>query len=160
MKIRKVILLILIVLLLLTIFLFSNQTGVKSINVSDKLASVIIDKVATITHKEISLSHKKELIKKSRFLIRKTAHFTLYFTLGILVYLILSTYNLKWKVLYSLLICLILASFDEIHQLFSIGRTAQVYDVFIDTMGSLVGILVTIIFIKIVNKFHFSKQVK
>lgn len=159
MKTRKLILL-LIIILLLAIFLFSSQNGSQSINVSDKLSSIIIDKVYTLKNKEISLKEKNKLIRKNRYLIRKLAHFTLYFTLGILIYLLIFTYNVKKSFLKSILICLALASFDELHQLFTAGRSAKLGDVFIDTIGSIIGIILTIIIIKLFNKQMKNKTNK
>lgn len=48
---------------------------------------------------------------------------------------------MKHKVLISILVCMIYAITDETHQLFVSGRTEQVLDVLIDTIGSLTSIL-------------------
>ena len=42
----------------------------------------------------------------------------------------------------SMIICIIYASLDETHQLFVYGRTAQVLDVLIDSIGSLISMLI------------------
>ena len=39
-----------------------------------------------------------------------------------------------------MVICIIYVSLDETHQLFIYGRTAQVLDVLIDSVGSLISI--------------------
>ena len=41
-----------------------------------------------------------------------------------------------------MVICIIYASLDETHQLFVYGRTVQVLDVLIDSVGSLISILI------------------
>ncbi len=142
MKLKRVIYTILLIIWMLVIFLFSNQTASKSQSTSDKVASDIVDVVEVVTKNDIKESKKESIIENTRFIVRKTAHFTLYFILGIIVYLLLTSYNVKRPILYSILFCLLYACSDEIHQLFSSGRTAKVMDVCIDTFGSSVAIII------------------
>ncbi|MFP5109854.1 VanZ family protein [Neobacillus sp. C211] len=53
-------------------------------------------------------------------------------------------------------ICVLFAVSDEFHQLFVAGRGAQVKDVFIDSAGAIVGIVIY----GIVNRFLSKKSVK
>lgn len=154
MKTKKVVLISLLVLLLLVIFIFSGQDGNKSINTSDTFASIIIDKLAEIKKKDLSPERKKELVIETRFIVRKIAHFALYFLLGGITYLVMSIYLKDKKLVLlisSLAICILFASIDELHQLFTVGRTAQIYDVVVDTLGSGCGII-TVYFINILIK--------
>ena len=141
MKIKKVIYTVLLIIWLLVIFLFSNQTASKSQSTSDKVASDIVDVVETVTKNEIKKDKKESIIESTRFLVRKTAHFTLYFILGIIVYLLFTSYGVKKTVFYSILFCFLYACSDEIHQLFLDGRTAKILDVCIDTCGSSLAII-------------------
>ena len=77
MKIKKVIYTVLLIIWLLVIFLFSNQTASKSQSTSDKVASDIVGVVETVTKNEIKKAKKENIIENTRFLVRKTAHFTL-----------------------------------------------------------------------------------
>lgn len=74
------------------------------------------------------------------------------------------TYNLKEldKLGYSLIIGVIYASSDEIHQSFTPGRGPLLTDVMIDTMGVLLGILLVMLVIKIYEKINekLKKKVK
>ena len=142
MKLKRVIYTILLIIWMLVIFLFSNQTASKSQSASDKVASDIVDVVEVVTKNDIKESKKESIIENTRFIVRKTAHFTLYFILGIIVYLLLTSYNVKRPIFYSILFCFLYACSDEIHQLFSSGRTAKVMDVCIDTFGSSVAIII------------------
>lgn len=142
MKLKRVIYTILLIIWMLVIFLFSNQTASKSQSASDKVASDIVDVVEVVTKNDIKESKKESIIENTRFIVRKTAHFTLYFILGIIVYLLLTSYNVKRPIIYSILFCLLYACSDELHQLFSSGRTAKVMDVCIDTFGSSVAIII------------------
>lgn len=141
MKIKKLIYTVLLIMLLLVIFLFSNQTANKSQSTSDKVASGIVDIVETVSKNSIKKDKRKSIIENTRFLVRKTAHFTLYFILGIIVYLLFTSYGVKKIVFYSIMFCFIYACSDEIHQLFLDGRTAKILDVCIDTCGSSLAII-------------------
>lgn len=143
MKTKRIVLALLLIIIMSSIFIFSEQDGNTSKNTSDTFTSVVIDKITDVTKKEITKEKKKNLIVNTRFIVRKMAHFTVYLVLGILIYQFLSTFNINKIVLYSILFCLLYAITDEIHQLYSIGRTARVYDVIIDTIGSSLGIIVT-----------------
>lgn len=141
MKIKKIIYTVLLIMLLLVIFLFSNQTANKSQSTSDKVASGIVDIVETVTKNEIKKDKRESIIENTRFLVRKTAHFTLYFVLGIIVYLLFTSYGVKKIVFYSILFCFLYACGDEVHQLFLDGRTAKILDVCIDTCGSSLAVI-------------------
>ena len=75
-----------------------------------------------------------------RFIVRKVAHFTEYLILGILVINALKYNTIKDMMKLSILICILYASLDEIHQLFVSDRAGNIIDVLIDTLGSLSGI--------------------
>ena len=151
---KKYFLVILLVFWLLVIFLFSNQTASKSQSTSDKVASDIVDVVETVTKNEIKKDKKENIIENTRFLVRKTAHFTLYFILGIIVYLLFNSYGVKKILFYSILFCFLYACSDEIHQLFLDGRTAKVLDICIDTCGSSLAIISLFYLHEFQKKYH------
>ena len=57
--------------------------------------------------------------------------------------MLVKEYNLTLKemIIASLLICIMYAVSDEVHQSFVIGRAGRLLDVFIDTLGSITGII-------------------
>ena len=69
------------------------------------------------------------------------------------------TYKLKEfnKLSYSLILSVVYATSDELHQCFTPGRGPAITDVMIDTMGALVGILLVILCKKILIKIRKSK---
>ena len=137
---KKIIYTTLLVIWMIVIFMFSNDSGTSSLSKSDRVARNTINTVSKITKKKYTESKKDKIIKNTRFIIRKTAHFTLYFILGVLVYLTFRSYGISNRVfIYSILFCLVYAISDEIHQLISSDRTARVLDVLIDTSGSIVS---------------------
>ena len=91
---------------------------------------------------------KNKLVEDSQFCVRKLAHFSIYTLLGIFLMLFFITFegNIKTKVIYVVIICILYAISDEIHQSFSDGRTPMIRDVFIDTMGGLTGSLLVAVF--------------
>lgn len=137
--IRKVIKIILVLLWMMMIFLLSNEEAVQSSKKSDGL---IIRSVELFTGKSLSVQEKEKVLKYLVFPVRKCAHLSLYLILGILVISLLREYmviNAK-LVLLSLLICFLYACSDEIHQLFVPGRSGEVRDVLIDTLGACLGV--------------------
>lgn len=83
-----------------------------------------------------------ESVKTGNFLIRKAAHFTVYFVLGLGL---TGAFHFQKKVpawIPSLLLGAGFAATDEFHQSF-IGRTAMVEDVVLDSCGVAAGCLVS-----------------
>lgn len=128
------------------IFAFSNQNAEVSENVSDGFTSKVVDVVASVKKDESIKENKKEIIEDSRLFIRKTAHFSLYLVLGILIYLNVKDVKKINPIIISLMFCILYACSDEIHQMFINERTAKVLDILIDTTGSLIGILLIYLF--------------
>ena len=58
----------------------------------------------------------------------------------------------KSKIALSAILGVLYAISDEIHQMFSAGRTARIFDVGVDTCGVIFGILIIIILSKIIQK--------
>lgn len=149
--------LLLIIVWLLVIFFFSAENAEKSEQRSDE---VIVETVETIRQKELTQSEKETIINKYIVIVRKSAHFFLYFILGILVFFFLKD---KWKftlktVLITIIFCLIYAITDEVHQLFINGRTARIIDVIIDTCGSSLSSLIIYLIFKLINKIKNKKS--
>lgn len=81
-------------------------------------------------------------------LVRKAAHFTLYFVLGVLLILTIRTSSVAatvvWRraILAAILIAALYAISDELHQTLVGGRSGQVSDVLLDTIAAAVGVVV------------------
>ena len=135
---KKLIKLILVILWMLLIFSFSNQKAIDSSKLSDglivKVANIFVDKA-------LSKEKQEEILEKYTTIVRKTAHFVIYLILGILVINLFIEYDIKHLILISLLVCLLYSISDEFHQLFIDGRSGEVRDIIIDTIGSLTGII-------------------
>lgn len=132
---------ILLILWMGLIFSFSNQTGTSSSSLSTK----VLTRIAVTIDKDMTDEEIDEFVDKYSFIIRKVAHLTIYFILGILAYINLKEYMKVTPalVIYSIIFCLVYASTDEIHQLLVNGRSGNIYDVILDTCGSTLAILIS-----------------
>lgn len=149
----KVVKICFLVLWMALIFSFSNQKDVDSSKISDSFIDRTVVKIYKIFNENITKEKENEIIEKYTYPIRKFAHYTLYFILGILSFLVVKDYSINKKlIIYSLLICFLYACSDEFHQLFIIGRSARVLDVLIDTFGSSCSISIFYIFNKKISK--------
>jgi len=134
---RKVFSWTLVILWMALIFYMSHQPAAKSSELSSGITVIISDiiqKVVTdIKLNQDSLSH----------IIRKSAHFLEYMVLGVLVVnSLLDTDKPKPRLIFlAILMCILYAISDEIHQIFVPGRSGQVSDVLIDSLGGLAGVL-------------------
>ena len=119
---------ILMLLWMFLIFLMSSFDATESANQSNFIVNIITD------------IFKIENIELLSFIIRKLAHFTEYLILGSLTINMLNKNDISKKYLLSILICIIYATSDEIHQIFVPGRACQIRDILIDSIGSITGV--------------------
>lgn len=136
--IKKIIKILLVLIIMSTIFIFSAERDTKSTGRSD---GIIIRTTEFILGRKLNDREKKLYIDKYVVVVRKTAHFTLYFLLGLAFISFLYEFDLTNKklILYTILFVFIYACSDEIHQLFIPGRSGEILDVLIDTAGGLVS---------------------
>lgn len=151
-NILRIILIILLLGTFYIIFGFSSQDGEESSGVSRTITEKITSNAKWVQEK--SEDEKQETLDMVEKVIRKIAHFSIYTVVGILLMALMSTYNLsnRKRAIISEITGIIYASSDEIHQLFTPGRSAQITDVMIDSMGVLLGILLVILTIKLYKK--------
>lgn len=110
------------------IFLMSSFDATESTNQSNFIVNIITN------------IFKIENIELLSFIIRKLAHFTEYLILGLLVANMFTKNNINNLYLISIILCIIYATSDEIHQLFVAGRACQLRDILIDSIGSITGV--------------------
>lgn len=118
--------LLLVILWVIFIFVMSSFDATSSSNQSNFIVDII---TSIINIKDIGLLS---------LIIRKLAHFIEYFILGILVINFITRYDKK--IIIAILLCIIYATSDEIHQIFVPGRSCQIIDIMIDSLGSIMGI--------------------
>lgn len=125
---KKQLSIILVLIWMIIIFIMSSFDATESANQSNFIVNIITN------------IFKIENIEVLSFIIRKLAHFTEYLILGFLTINMLNKNDISKKYLISILICLIYATSDEIHQIFAPGRACQIKDILIDSIGSITGI--------------------
>ncbi len=134
---KRGILFVLLIAWMIVIFMFSNETGDTSQKTSNAVIIKAVDTTAAVLKQDIKPDKKEKIVANTSFIVRKAAHFTEYFILNLIVYLLLKTYNLKYSLIYSILFCACFATSDEIHQLFVAERSGKLLDVLIDTSGAI-----------------------
>ena len=72
--------------------------------------------------------------------LRKCAHFAEYFVLGVLWLVVLRPIVLKYQKLVAIGLCALTASVDEVIQRFVPGRSGQLKDILLDSVGAVFGV--------------------
>ena len=131
------------------IFSFSNQPATESSKVSGGLCH------------RLDMTEKQQLAmaEKIEYPVRKAAHMTEYAILGLLSFAFYRGILKKEKrqFLAALLTAAVYAATDEFHQYFIPGRSAEVMDVCIDTLGASIGLAILFFTLKVVRK-HCQKS--
>ncbi len=177
MKTKKIIFLILIIINCITIFHFSNQVAQTSSSSSGRIVNFVMKVLPQFKNMQ---EHQKEHIANEVLqpIVRKLAHFSIYTLLGFLT----MNYALACKkqndtcytgeqcsplqyikdknriILYSWLFGILYAVTDEIHQFFVPGRSCEIRDVCIDSLGVLTGIIFVLMIIVIYKKVKSNEE--
>lgn len=139
--------------LMIVIFLFSAKTAEQSSNTSGSFAEKVLTLVVP-GFSDFSEVQQKQAVDSIQFIVRKGAHFAVYFALGTLCLFAMNTYDVtaKQKVVTALSISFVYAVSDEIHQLFVPGRAGQIRDVLIDFAGAVTGVALATLIIFVCRK--------
>ena len=144
---------ILVIFWMFVVFDFSSAYGDNSSNTSGNTIRFVV----RLFNKNIDEVSLEAIVEKYQFLVRKLAHFAIYFIGGILLFNLF--YNLKKLIYidynektYSIFCGFLYSVSDEIHQSFVPGRSGRVLDVIIDTSGVIIGVLFLYMIIILKNK--------
>ncbi len=136
------------------IFMMSSQPATQSTQTSSKFVLKIIDIIYRDFNK-ISTQQQNNIIHTITLIVRKTAHFTEYFILGLLSTGVAITYNNKKRYLnyvFSVLFSVVYAVSDELHQYFVPGRACRFLDICIDAAGSICAAFLMVFIVNTVKK--------
>src|SRR3954451_21395307 len=130
------------------IFYLSHQPATESSELSTGITKIIVKSVEEVT------PHKGIDIGSFNTMVRTNAHFFTYLVLGILVINTLRKSGVHGyrSMGIALLICVLYAVSDEVHQIFIPGRGAEVKDVLIDSAGASVGVLMYLVISRLMKK--------
>lgn len=139
MFVRRGVYFVLTIMCMILIFSFSSKNSTSS----DYTSKGLINQGISIYEKvfDCHVEHSV-LVRKLNGPIRKLAHYSIYFLLGVFVYLLLFYSNIKHAGIFTFIVCFIYAVMDEVHQLYVPGRTGRVFDVMIDSSGVVAAIFI------------------
>ena len=138
---KKIIKFILIILVMSLIFNFSSDNSTTSTKKSDGLISKV-----------------GEIIIGRNLTKEEKNHFIIYLFLGILLISFIKEFKINNSLQLALLTSLFYACTDEIHQYFVPGRSCEVRDVLIDTLGAFTGIILYKYIYKLRRSLHEQKE--
>ena len=170
--IKRIIFLLMLLVTFFLIFNFSSQDAEVSGSVSRKVTAFIVEMLSKVKNmdtnlkiyyimklnpiinllskfKNMDMSLRLHYIEMLHPIIRKLAHFSIYTLVGFSIMGFMCTFNIKniFKLIISMCVGVTYAVTDEIHQSFIPGRMPQLFDVGIDSIGVLTGILIMIFLI-------------
>lgn len=156
----RIIFSILAILCMIMIFCFSLENSDESSETSMKLTDTAVHIVVDDFE---DLPEKKQLtiLDKATFIIRKSAHFSLFAMLGFLVSM--SVGRRKFFSIASagaVIFCFLYAVSDEFHQSFVPGRSCEFRDMMIDTSGAVTGMLISMAIMFIFRKITQKRKNK
>lgn len=134
---KKYLYLTLVVIWMIVIFYFSSQEATQS----QGLSNGVIAYLEKLFHLHI-INANTPIEAFVSFFVRKAAHMSEYAILGMLLYLCLYHSSLKQAILVAFCIAVLYAGSDEIHQLFVEGRSGQLFDVGVDSIGVMLGLCI------------------
>lgn len=144
---------LLVVGIMIMIYSLSHQPATQSRQLSNHFIEAFkqVIQVAPV----LSTSTKATLLSEAGFYIRKLAHMWIYALLGSIILAALWQTSIRKEKCFILALGLstLYALIDEWHQFYVAGRSAELRDVLIDSMGALAGILVTWFMIFCTKKF-------
>ena len=96
---------------------------------------------------------------------RKLAHMTLFACLGFSFSYFLKGLNPSKfpnviTTISAFIVCFCYGTIDEVHQIFTPGRSSEISDIFIDTLGGCIGIAAFIAIFCFWNRFRLRKKSK
>lgn len=134
---------VLTVAMMVLIFCFSTEDAAHSDRTSGKISSEVVH-VVHPDYDQKPPQIQKVYFDDAQHIVRKTAHFTEYLLLGLLIRLCLESWfgSRKGMLPVAWGAGTIYAGTDELHQLMIDGRSGQLTDVMIDSCGVLTGALI------------------
>lgn len=125
---------VLVIGIMATVFFFSSQSGGESNHLSQGVLEHILGFF------QIHVDPMK--LDQYNLVLRKIAHFSLYFLLGAgaMGFLLTTPLKKKYCFMLSLVFCVFFAATDEYHQFLLGTRNGNVMDVLLDSMGAMVGV--------------------
>lgn len=128
-----------VILWMIMIFTFSAQPAKESEKISMGITGMILKFIEDLA---LIAGANADLIAKTDYFVRKSAHALVFFVLAMLVANAFLKTGVRWSraLVFAFLITIGYACTDEIHQMFVPGRACMLSDVVIDGMGAVAGL--------------------
>lgn len=173
---QRILALILVLMWMITVFIFSSQDGVDTLNTSGAVISVIestTNNTSEVVSDNLGKTDNKNSLENKKYkytysnkiqrIVRKNAHYFLYMLGGVFLSVFFCA-DSKYKssqiklAIYAIMTGIVYAFTDEFHQRFVPGRTGSLKDVFIDSIGVITGVVLVYILRIILNKKRKDKM--
>lgn len=173
---QRILALILVFMWMITVFIFSSQDGVDTLNTSGAVISVIestTNNTSEVVSDNLGKTDNKNSLENKKYkytysnkiqkIVRKNAHYFLYMIGGVFLSVFFCA-DSRYKVIkikfaiYAIIVGIVYACTDEFHQRFVPGRTGSIKDVFIDSIGVITGVILVFILKIILNKKRKDKM--
>lgn len=139
---------VLVIAWMAVIFRFSSSSGESS----TKTSRGTLEKIIVIFNKNIDEIRLNEIVKKYDVYFRKLTHYGIYLIGGMIIFSMYYNLNklkegkVKYVKVLSIVTGIIYAATDELHQYFVIGRSGEVADVVLDSIGIATGVVMVWLF--------------
>lgn len=145
------------------IFLFSSQEARESENISrNGVTKFILSHYSGFDN--FSEEKKIQIEDTIDFIVRKTAHATEYAIMALLSIYVIFSHNIfnrfYTRIMLAIIIVMLYAASDEFHQTFVKGRSGNIKDVCIDTLGGIIGCLIFCIVCTLFKKIRIRIRIK
>lgn len=150
----RILLIAVIICNLLFIWMHSAKVSTESDKTSKKLATNVA-KVVVEDYESLPKTVQQKHVNRLNTKLRSFGHFAEFVPLGILLFLLALTlvetadrnilHVFGFCLLFSVALSALVALGDEVHQIFVKGRTFQLQDILVDTLGSLTGCVAAIL---------------
>ena len=157
--------LIMVVVMAIIIFRFSAENSEKSSQTSNNITNTVIE-ITQPDYQTLPVEKQQERFSITSNIVRKMAHFTEFFLLGLFAILSFKFFELykdrkiKLSYLYAFIFSMLYAISDEIHQGFSEGRGPAIKDVLIDSSGALLAIMIVCLIFWLISRHNFTKHLE
>ncbi len=143
---RRIIFIILTIIWMVVIFSFSAKDADESGRASNTVG-LTIGRIFVTEFEKMPEDMQLAFAEKVDYPIRKTAHALEYMVLGLLITGSIYSSRLSRIVVFliSWALTTLYATSDEFHQLFVPGRSGEIRDVCIDSVGAIAGVLIGIL---------------
>ncbi len=135
------------------IFSMSNQVSEQSSEISKSTTQILFERFFP-SFNELTEGEQIKLVSGAEYAVRKVAHISEYFILSALVItaLLFNKLNPLKRAGMAVLMSVLYASTDEIHQLFVEGRSGKIADVLVDTIGIIIAAGLYLIIVNLIKR--------